>query len=42
MDCQTQGNEAILRGDPGSIYIVECPAGCAAQPGTVWGTSLYL
>jgi len=28
VDCKTKGTEPILRGDPGSIYLIECPSGC--------------
>jgi len=42
VDCNTKGNEPILRGDPGSVYLVECPEGCTAQSGTIWGTGIYL
>lgn len=42
VDCQTKGSEPILRGDPGSIYLIQCPAGCTSKPGSVWGTGIYL
>jgi len=41
-DCNTKGTESIFRGDPGSIYLVQCPSGCTNQPGTIWGTGIYL
>jgi hypothetical protein len=32
----------MLRGDPGSIYLLKCPKGCTTIPGVIWGTSIYL
>ncbi len=29
------------RGDPGSAYLVNCPGGCVAAAGNVYGTMIY-
>lgn len=39
--CQTTFEEKVFRGDEGSIFLVNCPAGCTEDKGTVWGTAIY-
>ena len=39
--CSKRGYDIDLRGDPGSIYKICCPAGCVKQPGAIWGIGLY-
>lgn len=39
--CETTGLDYSFRGDPGSVFIVECPPGCEKRPGTVVGTAVY-
>lgn len=41
IECKTEGNDIRFRGDPASIFMVCCPAGCENQPGTIWGTGVY-
>jgi hypothetical protein len=41
INCNTKGNDPIFRGDPGSIFLVQCPALCSNEPGIVSGTGLY-
>lgn len=40
-DCQFKGNSKKLRGDPGSSFIIKCPAHCLNEKGTIWGLGLY-
>ena len=40
-NCQTTLQEKVFRGDEGSIYLVNCPSGCATDKGSVWGTGIY-
>ena len=40
-ECNTLGNSNIFKGDPGSIYLVNCPIGCAQAQGPIWGTGIY-
>ena len=40
-DCQTRGNEELFRGDPGSIFLINCPESCIEQKGTIWGSGIY-
>jgi len=40
-DCKLKGNNVKLRGDPGSLYIVKCPAHCISEKGNIWGLGLY-
>lgn len=40
-DCQTTGQDMVFRGDPGSVFIVQCPQGCAGEQGTLWGSGIY-
>jgi len=30
-----------FRGDPGSLYLLKCPSGCASAEGNIWGTGIY-
>lgn len=39
--CETKGSESIFRGDPGSIYLVNCPDGCQKKEETIWGNGIY-
>ena len=39
--CDTKFSESIFRGDSGSIFLVNCPAGCVRAGGLIWGTSIY-
>ena len=39
--CQERGEDMLFRGDPGSLYIVNCPRGCNNQGGNVWGNGIY-
>ena len=41
VNCATKGSQTIFRGDPGSIYLVSCPANCDSQPGSIWGIGVY-
>jgi len=41
LTCETTLNEQIFRGDPGSIFLGNCPPDCVAAAGTVWGTMVY-
>jgi hypothetical protein len=34
--CTTTLMEKVFRGDPGSIYLVNCPPGCSESKGSVW------
>lgn len=40
-DCKFKGNNMKLRGDPGSVYIIKCPAHCINEKGNIWGLGLY-
>jgi len=39
--CDTNVNEQVFKGDPGSAYLVNCPGGCVAAAGNVYGTMIY-
>ena len=39
--CDDLGNKEVFRGDPGSLYLIVCPPGCARSPGNIWGTGIY-
>ena len=41
LSCNDKGQHELLRGDPGSVFIVECPASCGKSDGTIWGTGIY-
>ena len=41
INCDTKGYELFFRGDPGSIYLVNCPENCGDKSGLVWGTGVY-
>ena len=41
IDCSIKGNNPMFRGDPGSIFLVECPANCTKESGTMAGTGVY-
>ena len=42
LTCEDKGNNEIkFEGDPGSVYIVECPKNCGKTHGTVWGSYSY-
>jgi len=38
--CATTVRESIFRGDPGSVFIVTCPSGCAGA-GKIYGSGIY-
>eukprot|EP00340_Litonotus_pictus_P002490 CAMPEP_0170519088 /NCGR_PEP_ID=MMETSP0209-20121228/4623_1 /TAXON_ID=665100 ORGANISM="Litonotus pictus, Strain P1" /NCGR_SAMPLE_ID=MMETSP0209 /ASSEMBLY_ACC=CAM_ASM_000301 /LENGTH=1885 /DNA_ID=CAMNT_0010804883 /DNA_START=79 /DNA_END=5736 /DNA_ORIENTATION=- len=41
IDCETTGRaKKYFRGDPGSVYLVDCPGGCTKR-GSVYGTGVY-
>lgn len=40
-ECDTKGLHSFFRGDVGSIYLVDCPEGCANFPSNIWGTGIY-
>ncbi len=40
-DCKFKGNNMKLRGDPGSVFIIKCPAHCVSEKGNIWGLGLY-
>ena len=40
-ECDTKEDEKIFRGDPGSIFLVNCPEKCSSSKGTLWGTAIY-
>jgi hypothetical protein len=37
--CTFDANE--IRGEPGSVYRVSCPAGCSTNPSPVWGSNPF-
>lgn len=39
--CDTKGSDPRFRGDPGSLYLVSCPANCSKEKGTLWGLGIY-
>ena len=39
--CDTKGSESLLRGDPGSIFLINCPENCKVSEGTIWGNGIY-
>jgi hypothetical protein len=39
--CETKGNHFNFRGDPGSVYLVECPPGCKNKEGHITGTGVF-
>ncbi|MFO0515303.1 MAG: LCCL domain-containing protein, partial [bacterium] len=41
VNCAATGKDKRLRGDPGSVYIIECQPGCDKQRGSVTGTGVY-
>jgi hypothetical protein len=41
IDCTFKGTNPIFRGDPGSVFLVKCPANCGKEPGTITGTGIY-
>jgi len=41
ISCETKGYDSKFRGDPGSVYIVNCPANCSKEKGSLWGLGLY-
>ena len=41
LKCDTKGSESILRGDPGSIFLLNCPEGCKSMEGSIWGNGIY-
>ena len=41
IDCDEKGYDLKYRGDPGSIYVLNCPANCGDKPGMLWGTGVY-
>ena len=41
-ECTTTGEEPILRGDPGSVYLIQCPEGCTNADASLYGTGIYL
>jgi hypothetical protein len=43
VNCLTRGNDKNFRGDPGSVYVINCPRGCIklAEQIPIYGTSIY-
>ena len=41
IDCSIKGTDPIFRGDPGSVFLLKCPANCGKEPGTITGTGIY-
>lgn len=41
ISCDIKGNDARFRGDAGSVYLVNCPANCKKEKGSLWGLGLY-
>lgn len=41
LNCDTKGSESIFRGDPGSIFLLNCPEGCKNAEGSIWGNGIY-
>ena len=41
IDCETKANFKSFRGDPGSVYLVDCPINCEKSKGSIWGTGIY-
>ena len=39
--CTTTGEDELLRGDIGSVFLLLCPRDCAKVSGTVTGTGIY-
>lgn len=40
-NCETKGSESIFRGDPGSIFLINCPENCKTSEGSIWGNGIY-
>lgn len=41
VDCNFKGNSPKLRGDPGSVILINCPANCLNLKGSIKGLGLY-
>ena len=41
IDCNEKGYDVKYRGDPGSIYLLNCPSQCGDKMGMLWGTGIY-
>lgn len=41
INCATTGKDRRFRGDPGSVFIIECQPGCDKQRGSTTGTGVY-
>ncbi len=41
ISCDTKGSDPRFRGDAGSVYLVNCPANCKKEKGSLWGLGLY-
>lgn len=36
VECKTKSEEKVFRGDPGSIFLVNCPEGCSEFEGIMY------
>lgn len=41
ISCDTRAKSQIFRGDPGSVFIVQCPNSCGIDKGDLSGTGIY-
>jgi len=41
VECDTNGQEEAFFGDPGSVFLVNCPGSCTTAPGSVLGNMIY-
>jgi len=41
VDCSFKGNSPKLRGDPGSVILINCPANCLSTHGKLSGLGIY-
>ena len=39
--CDLTGDDEKLKGDPGSIYQICCPADCEKKNGIIWGQGIF-
>ena len=40
-NCEITGKDPKFRGDPGSLYLINCPANCKSEKGDIWGVGIY-
>ena len=39
--CDSKFDELYFRGDPGSVWLAQCPMNCADHEGAIWGSGVY-